>query len=296
MDKSAFAARLRAAPLLLDGATGTELERRGYRTAMPLWTALSVREAGPLLRAVHGDYVQAGADILTACTFRTTRHTLAKAGLGAEARALTIEAVSAARECARAVDRTVLVAGSMAPLEDCYNPALTQPEETLAREHALHAHNLAEAGCDLLLIETMPTAREASAAVRAASQTGLPVILSLLAGPHATLYDGSQLKAAIDAAVLDCVMLVTVNCAPPAWCSQAMPVLSACGLPFGAYANSSIPDGSFGSVPKPIAVGSFASQARSWLEQGARLIGGCCGTTDAHIAALRTVIQHTEGA
>ena len=110
-----LASRRPGSVLLLDGPTGTELERRGYRTRLPLWTATVCVDAPDLLRAIHLDYVAAGADIVTACTFRTSHHTLSKAGYGRDAPGLTQAAVRIAREASDSAGRTLLVAGSMAP-------------------------------------------------------------------------------------------------------------------------------------------------------------------------------------
>jgi S-methylmethionine-dependent homocysteine/selenocysteine methylase len=283
-----FAARLNHGPLLLDGPTGTELERRGYATSLPLWTALAARQVPALLASLHHDYVRAGADILTACTFRTSRYTLDKAGLRAEAPFLTHESVDLARAAA---GTRVLVAGSIAPLEDCYHPERTPQTRVLEREHAKHAENLARAGVDLLLVETMPTAREAEVATRAAVATGKAVITSLLAGAGRTLYDGTPLGSVVQKLARTTIGLIAVNCAPPAWCTEALPALAECGLAFGCYANSSRPDGSFGREPEGIDAGAYAEEARGWLDRGASLVGGCCGTGPAHIEALRQLLD-----
>jgi S-methylmethionine-dependent homocysteine/selenocysteine methylase len=286
----------RRRPLLLDGATGTELERRGYRTALPLWTALAVRDATEMLGAVHDGYVAAGADILTACTFRTNRYTLAKRGLGGQASDLSREALALARDCARRASRHVLVAGSIAPLEDCYHPELTPPEGLLEREHAAHAENLAASGVDLVLVESMPTAREALAAACAAVATGLVAVVSLLVGPGGTLFDGTPLGPALERLAALPIALLAVNCAPLDWCEEAMGALAATGLAFGAYANSGTPDGSFGGVPSPLSPPAYAEAARGWIARGASMIGGCCGTGPEHIAALRGVIDEGSAA
>src|SRR5512146_2033834 len=93
--------------LLLDGATGTELQRRGVDTSLPLWSARALLEAPEVLRAIHADYIAAGADILTTNTFRTHRRTLTRAGLGERTHELTQLAVKIAREAAQQADRKV---------------------------------------------------------------------------------------------------------------------------------------------------------------------------------------------
>jgi len=276
---------------LLDGATGTELERRGVRTSLPLWSAAAVREAPDLLLQIHTEYVAAGADILTACTFRTSRYTLSKLGRSDEAQALSLEAVELARRACITSSRRVLIAGSIAPLEDCYHPERTQPLPVLEREHAAHAEALAAAGVDLLLVETMPTAIEAISAARAASRTGVPFAVSLLPGPDATLFDGTALADAAGRVARESPALMCVNCGPVSWCDAALETLARTGIPFGLYANSGTPDRSFGGTPAPLDVLRYAEQASSWFHRGARVVGGCCGTTPAHIAALREVVD-----
>src|SRR5512143_3259600 len=183
MTDSLFLTRLASGrALLLDGATGTELQRRGVDTSLPLWSARALLEAPEVLRAIHADYIAAGADILTTNTFRTHRRTLTRAGLGERTHELTQFAVRLASEATQQADRKVFVAGSLSPLEDCYSPQLVPPDGELWIEHAEMAHDLAQAGCDLLLIETMNTIREAVIAARCAAATGLPVCVSFVAG------------------------------------------------------------------------------------------------------------------
>src|SRR5947207_15997629 len=128
--------------ILLDGATGTELGRRGVDTRSALFSAAAlVSEAGiAAQRTVHADYVKAGAQVITANTFRTNPR---KAG--ARWRELTELAVGIARRSGAAV------AGSMAPVEDCYRPDLRPSRKVALDEHRALAGALAAAGCDLLL-------------------------------------------------------------------------------------------------------------------------------------------------
>lgn len=278
----------------MDGPTGTELERRGFGTTLPLWTATAPRLAPDLLRDIHADYVDAGADILTACTFRTTHHTLSTAGYDDDPRELTSLAVDIARKATKKSNRRVLVAGSMAPLEDCYAPDRTPDAATLAQEHLANAQTLLAAGVDLILVETMPTAREALAASRAATTAAhgrVPVIVSLLARPGQQLFDGSALSTAVAALTDLPVELIAVNCCSTDACTQAMRDLRSTGRPFGAYANAHQPDGTFGQVSAPFDVAAYGRSVEGWLDAGATLVGGCCGTRPEHIAHLRKLID-----
>src|SRR5262245_3106046 len=155
--------------VVLSGACGTEILRRGVPTPLPLWSAQALLESPDVVRAIHRDHAAAGSDVLTANTFRTDRRTLAKAGLRERTRELVHLAVRLAREGAAegAPGRMLLVAGSVAPLEDCYRPDLVPPDSSLRAEHGARVGDLVSAGVDFALIETMNTVREACAALGA---------------------------------------------------------------------------------------------------------------------------------
>jgi S-methylmethionine-dependent homocysteine/selenocysteine methylase len=285
----ALRARLRAGPpLLLDGALGTELERRGAAATLPLWSTHALLRDPALVAKVHAEYVAAGAEILTANTFRTQRRVLARAGIGERAPELTALAVELARRAARAPRDRVFVVGSAPPLEDCYHPERVPDAAALADEHALHAAHLAAAGVDGILIETMNTIREAVAAARAARAHGVPFWVGFTCWEGAALLGGEPLDAALAAAAAEGADAVLVNCLPASNVPACLPALRAAGLPLGVYANLGAPGVSEGpGSTEPYAPEPFAEHATRWLAAGARIVGGCCGTTPAHIAAIR---------
>jgi S-methylmethionine-dependent homocysteine/selenocysteine methylase len=289
----------RSEPLLLDGATGSELERRGIRTTLPLWSASALLEAPEGVRAIHRDYVEAGAQALTANTFRTQRRTLARSGLGARAGELTALAVRLAREAAlgsaaQAAPGSVQILGSDPPLEDCYRPDLVPDDAALAREHAEHCEQLAAAGVDAILCETHCSVREARAAACAASATGLPVLVSFVCWNGATLLSGEPLADAIAAVSTQRPDALLVNCLPPANVAACLAVLARQPLPFGCYANLGEPDDVTGfRRSDELSPQGFAASAAGWLAAGARIVGGCCGTTPDHIRAIALRMRGT---
>ncbi len=111
--------------LLLDGATGTELDRRGVDISLPLWSARAIIDAPQAVQDIHSEYLAAGADAITANTFRTHRRSLAKAGLGDQAAELTRHAVQIATRARDQHNPAAMVLGSVAPLEDCYRPDMS---------------------------------------------------------------------------------------------------------------------------------------------------------------------------
>jgi S-methylmethionine-dependent homocysteine/selenocysteine methylase len=311
----------RGAPLLLDGALGTELERRGVATPAPAWSAAALATAPDQVLAVHRDFVRAGADLLTTNTFRTLARALPGAPPGEAERLLEL-AVHLARQAAgeAPADRAgpggpapVLVLGSMGPLEDCFRPDRVPTEPALGREHATRAAALLAAGVDGLLVETMNTRREALAALAAGRATGLPVLVACVAADPERLLDGDRLDAVVPALAEAGADAILVNCTPLAMTARVVPGLARLvgDLPFGAYANNGYGSPARGSrtrgAPAPVAdspaappsaavsaavsPAAYARQAAGWLAAGARLIGGCCGTTPAHIAALRALLD-----
>jgi len=277
---------------LLDGATGTELERRGVACALPLWTAHALLHAPESVRAVHRDYAAAGADAITANTFRTQRHALAHAGLGSRAAELTALAVQLAREgAADSGAQRTLVLGSASPLEDCYAPERVPDDATLAREHEAHAQNLARAGVDAVLIETMNSAREAEAALRAAREAGCAALVSFVCGANARLLSGEPLAEAIARVAPFAPLAAGVNCAPWSELAACLPVLRSSGFAFAAYGNLGAPLAN-GSRSHELSPDAFAEQALRWLASGASWVGGCCGTEPRHIAALAQKLRN----
>lgn len=289
---STLADDLEGGLFLLDGATGTELERRGLDCSLPLWSAQALLDAPETVEAVHRDYVAAGVDCLTANTFRTQARVLGRAGLGDRAHEFTVLAIALARRAAQG-HPGIRVAGSAAPLEDCYRPDLVPPLAALEREHGEHCAALAAGGADLILIETMGTVREAQAAAAAAAATGLPVLVSLIGGPHGTrLLSGEPIEAALEAIAASSPQAVLINCMPVSQLDVWWPALQASGLAFGVYPNLGTPgDHPLAARSEELGPEAFAAHARRWVECGASIVGGCCGTGPAHLQAVHAALR-----
>lgn len=285
--------------VILDGAVGTELERRGVPLPLPVWTGDAAGRAPDVLRGIYLDYLRAGVDVVTACTWRTQPYVLRTVGREAEAAALTRQSVAIARAACVTTGHG-LVAGSMGPLEDCYHPERVPAADVLRREHAVHAELVAEAGVDLIMLETMNTSREAHAAAEAALATGLPVLVSLILDPvRGDVLSGEDLEtvsAHLRTLEVEGRLLAgfLVNCAPPATITSALARLDAPRdpRPIGAYANLGLDDGKGGWRPDTrTPPEAYGERAREWRALGARLIGGCCGSTPEHLAAVSRALR-----
>ena len=272
---------------LLDGPLGTELNRRGVVTQLPSWSATSIESAPEVIEAIHADYADAGATVHTANTFRTKQRTV-----GNRWQIMTQRAIELTR---RSVPANHQVAGSIAPLEDCYRPDQSPGIEALP-EHLAFAEQLAEAGVDLLLCETFPNPDEALAAVTAARLTKLETWLALTAGPDATLMSPEQMAITAKQAVDLGAAAILVNCTPAIDTLRFIVALSnaALGVPIGAYANAGSADDQIGwtASPEPGAK-TYAKLASRWIEAGATIVGSCCGTTPEHTKALRNTISES---
>jgi len=277
-----------ATPLILDGATGTELNRRGIDTGLPLWSANALLTDGGsgVLKQIHADYLSAGAEIITTDTFRTHRRALAPSGNADRSLELTRRAVDIARAAIGSVPATSprFVAGSISTLEDCYRPDLVPSDDELRDEHAERIQHLFESGVDLFLIETINTIREAKIITQFAVDTNLPVIVSFVCGRDGRILSGESLADAARELLPLGVSVLGVNCGPTPHLANPLGELqSACpsDFPLIAYGNIGYADDDVGWVNTDAEdPAAYAAHASHWP---VKIVGGCCGTTPAHI-------------
>ncbi|MBI5946138.1 MAG: homocysteine S-methyltransferase family protein [Chloroflexi bacterium] len=288
--------------LILDGATGTELNRRGVDTGLPLWSAnalMNDRDA-KILQQIHEDYLRAGADIITTNTFRTHRRALAPSGNAGRARELTHRAVEIARAAIANVpsDKPRFVAGSISTLEDCYRPDLVPSDDELLDEHSDRIVDLIECGVDLILVETINSIREAVIIARLATATGTPVVVSFVCDREGRILSGESLTDAAGVLLPLGISAIGVNCGPtPNLAKPLFELQVACldartsghQFPLIAYGNIGYADDAVGWVntdsenPK-----AYCEHASHWP---AKIIGGCCGTTPEHITELKSALK-----
>src|SRR4029077_9180435 len=178
------------------------------------------------------------------------------------------------------------VAGSIGPVEDCYRPDLS-PGEASRAEHAALARALVDAGVDPLLCETFPHAAEAAVAVQGAVRTGTETWVALTAGPEASLMTPKAMSEAARVCAAEGARVVLVNCTPAKHTLSYVEAIASAGVGFGAYANAGSADDGIGwRAPDAEGAARYAALARMWLDAGASVLGGCCGTGPAHVKAL----------
>jgi S-methylmethionine-dependent homocysteine/selenocysteine methylase len=285
---------LAARPRVLDGAMASELLRRGVAEAGQLWGVGALTHRPDAVRTLHSDHLAAGAEALTAATFRVAPYALRRVGLEGDATVLAARAVALAREAAAAAGTDAIVLASQTTLEDCYRPDLVPPPDTLAREHARTAALLASARPDAILLETINSVAEGRAAATAAAATGLPIVVAFTCSEGGRLLSGEDAAEAAVAVSVPGVVAVGVNCTRVGDVMAALNRMApATSLHLVAYANDAwyAADSAFLSADAA-GPAAYACAARAWAAAGARLVGGCCGTTPEHVAAVAAALCH----
>ena len=278
-------------PLILDAATGTALDEAGIDTQSALWSGRAPLDHAELLRGIHREHAEAGADILTTCTFRTTRRAFRAAGRPeVEWRRAAAAAVSIAREAAG--DRA-LVAGSIAPLEDCWRPELSPSGSAAVAEHVLLATELVSAGVDVLWLETFGTLGELEAASQAAGEAGALLgtgfAASVTTAEDGSLISGEPIEEAVALLRERGALLISVNCVPAWFVDRALDrMLGYAGdTPVGVYASLARAEpAQVWSGDAYLEPDDYADLAAGWAARGLCLVGACCGSTAEHVAAL----------
>jgi homocysteine S-methyltransferase len=270
---------------ILAGATGTELQRRGVKTELPLWSAVALWDNPKILTDIYIDYIHAGADIITTNTFRTQKWTLKKAGKESEWEKINKSAVDIAKDAIKKTNKKVLLAGSIAPLEDCYCPELTPANEVLEREHSEQIKFLAELNIDFLLLETFNSIREAKIVCELAQKTQKPFVISFVINEQGNLLTGESLSNAVEIVSLFKPEAILINCVPPKTATLGVLELGKLtALPIGAYGNGDgkASDAQGWEFTGKDDVQKYANFCKEWVNLGANIIGGCCGTNPAY--------------
>ncbi len=289
----AFSRRLAEGPLLCDGAMGTVLYARGV-SLDACFDVLNLNTPA-VVHSVHADYVAAGADCLETNTFGANRFKLAVHGLEARAREINRAGVRVARDVREATGRDVYVLGSIGPLGKYLLPLGTVSADEARDAFREQAEALLEGGVDGFVAETFSDLREIALAVEAVrAVTDLPLVAQMAFTDEGVTFTGHSpeevarhLRAlGVDAFGANCSVGSSVlydvleRMAPEAG-----------GVPLSIQPNAGLPSRIGERLIYLSSPGYMAEYAGRMVEAGARIVGGCCGTTPAHIAAMREVLD-----
>jgi S-methylmethionine-dependent homocysteine/selenocysteine methylase len=280
--------------ILIDGATGTEIEKRGVPMVNNAWNGGGALTHPDIVRQVHEDYIRFGAQIVISNTFSTSRHVLKDAGLEEHFELLNRRGIELAQE-ARTNMQTpeVLVAGGITHWSFTRK---IPPDDQLRANIEEQAVIMANAGADLIILEMMADIKRMLILLEAAQKTGLPVWVGfsckLNERGEPILLDGPTLLEGIEAIKNKDVPVITIMHTEVEDVDACLKVLKAnWDGPIGVYAHSGkfvAPNWIFNDVISPE---DYASAAISWLEQGVQVIGGCCGIGVEHIRVLEGMVK-----
>jgi len=284
-------------PVLADGAMGTVLYARGVFINR-CYDELNLSDPN-LILSIHEDYLQAGAEIIETNTFGANRFRLTRHGLAAKVEEINAAGVRLARQ---AVDHlkekqagTGYVAGSIGPLGVRLEPLGKTGLDEARAAFAEQIRALADAGVDLLIIETMPALNEAREALLAAEETApdLPVLVMVTVDDESNCLDGSSPEQAAALLTEWGAGAIGVNCSTgPSTVLTALECMrGATSLPLAAMPNAGMPRAIEGRNIYLCSPEYMASFARKAIAAGAQIVGGCCGTTPNHTRAMRSAMR-----
>ena len=295
--------------LILDGGTGTELERRGVAMSEDAWCGPATLDNVNVLEAIHRDYISAGADIITANTFASSRLMLAKAGVADRFDEINKTAVATALNARQVSGRDdILVAGSLSHMNPVRSgTAQTDQMQAASRDEMTDAFSelallLRDEGCDLILLEMMYDPERMQPAFAAAAETGLPIWAGFSARSSE---DGTILSFKQDTEIPfeDIVGILKefdVDAAGIMHTPSNL-ITDALNIVRSVYSGhlTAYPDSGYFKMPhwqfeNVITPDDFLTFARQWAGSGAQVIGGCCGLSPEHIAALKPLRQHMQ--
>jgi S-methylmethionine-dependent homocysteine/selenocysteine methylase len=298
-----IAGRLRRGELVvLDGGIGTEILRRDLS-----WADHQVLAYPDKIRAIHEDYIRAGADVITTNTFQLARRSflnhfrdrahmrhIGAPDLETRADRLIEAAVGLARAARAAVAgaRPVAIAGSVTTLEWCFRPDLAPGEAAMRAEYREIMDTMARAGVDLILLETVNSIGEARIGLEAARAAGLPCWVSFVCDDSGRLFTGETLAEAARALAPIGPEAILLNCAPPPDVAAGLAALKpAWSGPCGVYPHIGRFDPPEWLFTDEYPPDRYLEEARRWVALGATIVGGCCGTTPDHIGLLATSLK-----
>lgn len=289
---------------LLDGGMGQELIRRSKQPPTPMWSAQMMLDMPDLVEQLHGEFIDAGAQIITVNTYSATPERLDRYGQGKMFDSLHEAACNVARRArdSRQADH-VQIAGCLPPLVASYHPELA-PDPTTSRANYQRVVAAQVDKVDLFLCETMGSVSEAVIASTAALATNKPVwvALSLEDNKPDTLRSGESWLEAVKALQGTGIAGLLLNCSRPETInSQWDNFHVACDVPTGAYANgfTSVDALDVGGTVnvlearQDLGPEAYAKFALSWADKGAAMVGGCCEVGPDHIRYLHEELGKT---
>jgi S-methylmethionine-dependent homocysteine/selenocysteine methylase len=280
--------------IILDGGTGRELEKQGASIDPPLWSANAFFSDPDIIKKIHKSFIDAGASVITTNTYALTRYHLSNADKLDDQIKLLDMAYNQARQARAETHDGIQIAASIPPLSESYRADLVPDDIAMKDEYELLIDRAIHNSADILLGETLSQAREARMIARIAQKTTIPLWISFTVDESGNLRSGESLKETATELLNLGVKALLVNCSTMQNIHKSMSIYQALAassdFQYGAYGNR------YNEIRKDyelklksttlkedLSPEMYTEAAKSWVEKGATIVGGCCGIGPEYI-------------
>ena len=272
-------------PLILDGAMGSLLQQKGFESKNSIWMTYINSELPETIISIHKDYIEAGADIITTNTFRTNLSALGDISLSKKEVRRAVSLVKSAIG-----NDKILIAGSNAPAEDCYQKERKFSYKMLQENHLYHIDFLKDSDVDFILNETQSHLDEIEIICDHCSRNSIPFIVSLYIRDDMKILSGEKVEDVIKFIWEHNPLAVGINCVSPVTFSKAMKLLSP-DFNFGFYLNCLKGSPENSTLVCDISPVEYSKMIKEYLQFNPSFIGACCGSSPEHIRKIKEAID-----
>ncbi len=277
-------------PLILDGSMGALLHKKGFVEDSFFWSTMANEKYPNEVLNLHMAYIKAGANIITTNTFRTNPTAIKQSG-----RRYTDKYVKNAVKLARkaAGDDSVLIAGSNAPAEDCYQSKRTLTKKEIEQNHSIHIQQLIECGCNFVLNETQSHFDEIKFIADYCYKKKIPFIMSFLFDEKLNLLDGSSLTKAISYVLRKNPLAIGFNCITNEILLEALRKIKP-DFNWGFYLNCSKGYITETIYSDGLSVSNYSNVVKAAIKYSPSFIGSCCGSTPAFTKQIKRILDGSD--
>lgn len=279
-------------PLILDGAIGSLLQQRGFQMDEILWSSAANLYEPEMVVQLHQDYINSGTEIITTNTFRTNPTFYELANLKMSNEEFVNQGVQLAIRARE--NQKIIIAGSNAPAEDCYQAERTISKSELERNHKKHIDYLWSAGCDVIWNETQSHRDEIEIICKCCSENSIPYVVNLYFDKTLKLLSGEQLEDIVDFVGSYSPLAIGFNCIKPELVYMYMES-NRLPQPFGFYFNCGAGEVSDKNIKCGIDPKDYLEEIKPLLEYNPLFVGSCCGSNPNHTKVIKEYFDKVYG-
>lgn len=274
-------------PIILDGAMGSLLQQKGLIANDVIWSARANIVHPEIVKSIHKEYIEAGSEIITTNTFRTNPISLAQSGFNFNKKEIVSRSVEIAILAADGKD--IIIAGSNAPAEDCYQIERKISKKELEQNHFDHIGYLIDAGVDIIWNETFSHLDEIKIIIDICESMNFPYAINLFFTDDLKILSGENLARVIDFIIDHSPTLIGFNCVTPQLFLSLMEHFDIDKY-WGFYLNCGSGNYSDSKITTGINAEQYSAEIKKHLHLNPTFIGACCGSTPAHIKKIKDTI------